>query len=238
MERQDFKNHCEYELIRENLAELFQKYSDGALNASAAYVESGNLLDYDEICAEGLFFRFYALRHLVKPETKNPEFFAHEGRAEVKLLQQLVTEELHYYLWDKQQILDFVSREFYGYLHDFYTGDNYSVVVRKISLFESICMGAEMTMDDRCLGFVRPYLNYLIGMAGDMTAAEAGRFHDIFAKISEIMAGKAQKLARRQAAVREIEFDVLEKELDAVLQDIQPQKRLEHKSKISLKKGC
>ena len=91
MDSQDFKKRCEYELLRENMAELFQKYETGALNSSAAYGESGNLLEYDKHCAEGLFLRFYALRHLVKPEQKNPDFFAHEDRAEVKILRQLMT---------------------------------------------------------------------------------------------------------------------------------------------------
>ena len=229
MDSQDFKNRCEYELMRENLAELFQKYETGALNASAAYGESGNLLEYDAHCAEGLFLRFYALRHLVKPEQKNPDFFAHEDRAEVKILRQLMTAELHYYLLDKQAILDRVSKEFYGYLHAFYAADNYLLVVQKISLFEGICIGSKLPMDAHCLRFVQPYLNYIIGMAGNMTAAEAGRFHDIFAKISGIMAEKARELSERQASLREIEFSVLEKELDGILQDIQSPKRIEHK---------
>ena len=229
MDSQDFKKRCEYELLRENLAELFQKYETGALNSSAAYGESGNLLEYDKHCAEGLFLRFYALRHLVKPEQKNPEFFAHEGRAEVKILRQLMTAELHYYLLDKQAILDRVSKEFYGYLHAFYAADNYLAVVQKISLFEGICIGSKLPMDAHCLRFVQPYLNYIIGMAGNMTAAEAGRFHDIFAKISGIMAEKARELSERQASLREIEFSVLEKELDGILQDIQSPKRIEHK---------
>lgn len=85
-------------------------------------------------------------------------------------------------------------------------------------------------MDAHCLRFVQPYLNYIIGMAGNMTAAEAGRFHDILAKISRIMAEKARELSERQVTLREIEFGVLEKELARILQDIQPQLRLEHKS--------
>ena len=36
MDSQDFKKRCEYELLRENMAELFQKYETGALNSSAA----------------------------------------------------------------------------------------------------------------------------------------------------------------------------------------------------------
>ena len=140
-----------------------------------------------------------------------------------------MTAELHYYLLDKQAILDRVSKEFYGYLHAFYAADNYLAVVQKISLFEGICIGSKLPMDAHCLRFVQPYLNYIIGMAGNMTAAEAGRFHDIFAKISGIMAEKARELSERQASLREIEFSVLEKELDGILQDIQSPKRIEHK---------
>ncbi len=230
MDSQDFKTHCEYGLIREKLTELWQRYSSDKLNASAAYVESANLLEYDELCAEGIFFRFYALRHLVKPEQKNPDFFAHAGRQEVHLLRQVVTEKLHYYLLDRQELLNYCSREFYGFLHDFYTEENYPAVVQKIGLFAGICLDREFSMDERAGQYVRPYIHYIIGMAGDMTAAEAGRFHTILLRISAIMAGKEQELAQKQAAVREIEFSVLEKELARILQDIQPQLRLEHKS--------
>ena len=97
------------------------------------------------------------------------------------------------------------------------------------SLFEGICIGSKLPMDAHCLRFVQPYLNYIIGMAGNMTAAEAGRFHDIFAKISRIVAEKARELSERQVSLREIEFSVLEKELDGILQDIQSPKRIEHK---------
>jgi hypothetical protein len=43
------------------------------------------------------------------------------------------------------------------------------------------------------------------------------------------MAEKARELSERQASLREIEFSVLEKELDGILQDIQSPKRIEHK---------
>lgn len=127
----DFKSRCEYSLIRKKLEWLFRKYDRGELSSSTAYAEAGQLLDTDALCGEAMFLRFYALRILRRPG-RDSEFFAHEGRPEARLLRQVVEdcltesayemdrEALHYYLLDREKVLELMGREFHQYLHDFY----------------------------------------------------------------------------------------------------------------------
>ena len=129
----DFRENCEFSLIREELNVLFRQYRSGKLTSSTAYTESGRLLDYDGRCGEALFLRYYALRVLLEPG-KNPDFFKNDRRPEARLLRQIVEdslsecddlaggedEGLHYYLLDRGQVLELMSREFHSYLRDFY----------------------------------------------------------------------------------------------------------------------
>ena len=130
MAGQDFRSRCEYSLIREKLAWLFRLYERGKLSSSTAYTEAGQLLDMDDLCGEAIFFRFYALRILRKPDKDN-DFFQHKNRPEAVLLRQVVEDyageteaegggPLHYYLLDRERILALLGREFHQYLRDFY----------------------------------------------------------------------------------------------------------------------
>ena len=133
MSGQDFMSRCEYSLIREKLEWLWQKYDKGILSFSTAYGEAGELLELDALCGEAMFFRFYALRILRRPDKEN-EFFQQETRPEAVLLRQVVEdcvqeqdegiglsdEALHYYLWDREKVLALMGREFHQYLRDFY----------------------------------------------------------------------------------------------------------------------
>ena len=133
MSGQEFKSRCEYSLIREKLEGLWQKYGKEKLSFSTAYGEAGELLELDALCGEAMFFRFYALRILRKPD-KASEFFQHEARPEAVLLRQVVEdcvqeqgegsglggEALHYYLWNREKVLALMGQEFHQYLRDFY----------------------------------------------------------------------------------------------------------------------
>ena len=235
MESQGFRERCEYELIRQELEVLFGKYHHHGLNSSAAYVESGNLLEYDPLCAEAMFFRFYALRKLLRPE-KNQDFFAHAGRPEVRLLKQMAISrvmdmdypmedegKLHYYLCNRQELLDLCSREFYGYVQEVYVHGSEALLVdvmQKIRLFEGIYLDDwQLFQDDGCKRWLEPYLPYILEMIGGLKMEYLPRLHDIFAKVSVILAARKQDAARKNNEEKEIMLQVLEAELADIVKD-------------------
>lgn len=246
MDGQDYPQRCEYGLIRGQIGRLLQKYDNGSLTASTAYAEAGRLLDYDPLCAEGMFLRFYGLKILLPPE-KNEEFFSHTGRPEVRLLRQIVADgvedddeysevrgqKLHYYLRQRQEILSGLSREFYDYLQSFYhwgkaagRGDIYEAAARKILLFETIYTGGGDTLlMPLALQSVQPYLQYLLEIEGGL--ADIPRLHEVFALIKAVMDRKLRENSLREADLRRIAFAVLEGELGSRLKDIDSPKRID-----------
>lgn len=235
MENQGFRERCEYDFIREALGTLFRKYHSHRLNSSEAYIESGNLLEYDPLCAEALFFRFYALRNLLRPE-KNREFFAHTGRPEVRLLQQLVTGQvtegdypleddghLHYYLRTRSELLDLCSREFYGYVQALL---GHGPVALQMDIMEKICLFEGIYLEERQLfqidgkHYLEPYLPYIMEMILDLKPEQLPRLHAVFAKAKAVLSDKWQEQSRRKDAEKGIEFKVLEDELADIMKDM------------------
>lgn len=235
MEGQGFRERCEYGFIRETLEDLFAKYHSHALNSSAAYIESSNLLDYDALCAEAMFFRFYALRNLLRPE-KNRDFFAHAGRPEARLWHQLVTGrvakadypleddgQLHHYLCSRQTLLDLCSREFYGYVQAYYRHAPAALrldVMKKIQLFEGIYLGERQFFTEDCQRCLEPYLPYIMEMICDWQPSYLPRLHAVFAKIKAILDGRRQEQSRKKAEEQGIAFAVLEDELAGIMNDM------------------
>ena len=68
----DFRENCEFSLIREELNVLFRQYRSGKLTSSTAYTESGRLLDYDGRCGEALFLRY---KYQTAPDQIKPAHF-------------------------------------------------------------------------------------------------------------------------------------------------------------------
>ncbi|SHK76467.1 hypothetical protein SAMN05216582_11657 [Selenomonas ruminantium] len=235
MENQGFRERCEYDLIREALDTLFRKYRSHRLNSSEAYIESGNLLDYDALCAEAMFFRFYALRNLLRPE-KNRDFFAHASRPEARLLQQLATGrvpeedypleddgQLHCYRYSRQELLALCSREFYGYVQDYYRhvpAASRMDVMKKIRLFEGIYLEERQFFTEDCQRYLEPYLPYIMDLIRDLQPACLPRLHTVFAKIKAILDGRRQEQSRKKAEEKGLAFAVLEDELASIMKDM------------------
>lgn len=244
----DYQQLCEYGLIREQIGRLLQKYDSGTLSASTAYAEAGRLLDYDPLCAEGMFLRFFGLKILLPPG-KNWEFFAKSGRPEVRLLRQLVLdsvededeyseargEKLHYYLRQRQEILAAVSREFYQYVQAFYRqgkaageADVLSAAARKILLFASIYTGSgEILLNPRGLEAVKPYLQYVLEMEGEAAPMDYQRLHDVLLRIKALLEKRIREESLKEADLQRIEFAVIEGELNSLLQEIDSSKRID-----------
>ena len=103
-------------------------------------------------------------------------------------------------------------------------------VMQKIRLFESIYLDdCQLFQDDDCKRWLEPYLPYILEMIGGLQLEYLPRLHDIFAKVSMILAARKQDAARKNNEEKEITLQVLEAELADIIKDTNLFRQIGHK---------
>lgn len=167
------------------------------------------------------------------------------ARPEVRLLKQIVTEKvmekdylledeghLHYYLLNRQRLLDLCSWEFYGYVQDYYRHAPAALqmdVMKKIRLFEGIYLEERQFFTEDCQRYLESYLPYIMEMIHELQPADLIRLHAVFAKIKVILDGRRQEQSRKKAEEKGIEFAILEDELAGIMKDMALRRQSGHK---------
>lgn len=74
-------------------------------------------------------------------------------------------------------------------------------------------------VETRCLQYLEPYLKYLAENGGALSEEDSSRLCAAFARINEVLAGKARELEGQREEMRLIEFSVIERELERALKE-------------------
>ena len=108
------KEFTNSELLTRKIAFLLQQYKYHELTSPTyIYKVSKEILAEDELCAEGLFFRY-----LATVKECNEHFFEDSRTASYQVVRSIATNEnLNYYVSCQTELLEYLDEEFYNYIY-------------------------------------------------------------------------------------------------------------------------
>lgn len=66
----------------------------------------------------------------------------------------------------------------------------------------------------RCEQYVKPYLNWIIDKKGKLDVNDYNRFEKVFYDVALILKAKRKEIEKNERELKDIEFDVIEKEIE------------------------
>lgn len=77
----------------------------------------------------------------------------------------------------------------------------------------------DLFIQTRLYQYIEPYLNFIIDKNGELDDEHAERFLNTFQSLNELLETKIQKMSKEESLIKDIEFNVIDKEIKKALEE-------------------